>query len=159
MTLHYCVMTEQEAIAERFQLLKDGEYDAVVESSVDKVSANSGNPMLELTLQVFDADGRVRHVRDFLVFTKNMMWKVIHFAQSAGLMKEYEEGKLCSDLVEGKRLRVKIAVEEGSEIPEDRLKGKSNGARYPDKNKVDDYIKHHVVSLNNSTFIDDEITF
>ncbi|MCF1193213.1 DUF669 domain-containing protein, partial [Mangrovimonas sp. AS39] len=127
----YDVMSEQEAIEERFQLLKEGEYDAVIAASQDKTS-HSGNPMMDVTLQVFDAQGRARDVRDFLVFTKGMMWKVIHFADSAGLLKQYEEGKLCSEVAIGNRVRVKITVEEGNEIPADKLKGKPAGSKYPD---------------------------
>ena len=137
----YDVMSEQEAIEERFNLLKEGEYDAVITVSHDKVSANSGNPMMDITLQVFDENGKARDVRDFLVFTKTMMWKVIHFADSAGLLTQYEQGKLCSEVAIGNRVRVKIGIEEGGEIPQDKLKGKPAGSKYPDKNKVEDYIK------------------
>lgn len=137
----YDAMTEQEAMNSRYQLMKDGEYDAVIITSEDKISANSGNPMMDMTLHVYDEDGKSHDVRDFLVFTKSMMWKVIHCADSAGLNKEYMEGKFCSDLVNGCSVRVKIGTEIGSEIPEDKLKGKPLGSRYPNKNKVEDYIK------------------
>src|SRR5438105_666981 len=108
----YDVMSEQEAIEERFHILKEGEYDAVIAASYDKLSS-SGNPMMDMTLQVFDEDGKTRDVRDFLVFTKSMMWKVIHFADSASLLKIYQDGKLCSDYAVGHRVRVKIIIEEG----------------------------------------------
>ncbi len=137
----YDVLTEQEAIEERFNLLKEGEYDAIVIASQDKVSANSGNPMMDMILQVFDENGKARDVRDFLVFTKGMMWKVIHFADSAGILPGYEDGKLCSEMAIDSRVRVKITVEEGGIIPEDKLKGKPLGSKYPDKNKVEDYVK------------------
>lgn len=140
MAFSYQVLSEQEAIEERFNLLKEGEYDAVITVSHDKQSS-SGNPMMDMTLQVFDAQGKARDVRDFLVFTKTMMWKVIHFADSAGLLPQYEQGKLCSECAVGQRVRVKINIEEGSEIPADKLKGKPAGSKYPDKNKVDDYVK------------------
>ncbi len=136
----YEILSEQEAIEERFNLLKEGEYDAVITASHDKQSS-SGNPMMDITLQVFDHNGKARDVRDFLVFTKTMMWKVIHFADSAGLLPQYEQGKLCSEVAVGQRVRVKINIEEGSVIPEDKLKGKPAGSKYPDKNKVEDYIK------------------
>ncbi len=136
----YQPITEQEAMAARFQLLPDGEYDAVVSASEDKVSA-SGNPMMALTLQVFDDSGKSQEIRDWLVFTPAMMWKTIHFCDSAGIMSEYETGKLCSDIVFEKRLRVKIVREQGNVIPPDKLKGKPMGSLYPDKNKVDDYVK------------------
>lgn len=137
----YDVMTEQEAMQERFQLMKDGEYDAVIVKSEDKISQNSGNPMMDMTLDVYDENGKPHTVRDFLVFTKTMMWKAIHCADSAGLTKEYEEKKFCSTLVEGHRVRVKVTTEIGGEIPQDKLKGKPFGSRYPDKNKVEDYVK------------------
>jgi hypothetical protein len=136
----YEVLSEQEAIEERFNLLKEGEYDAVITVSHDKQSSK-GNPMMDMTLQVFDAQGKASDVRDFLVFTKPMMWKVIHFADSAGLLTQYEQGKLCSEVAVGHRVRVKINVEQGSEIPADKLKGKPIGSKFHDKNKVDDYVK------------------
>jgi len=163
MSFQYSVMSEQEAIEERFNLLKEGEYDAVIIASQDKTSS-SGNPMMDITLQVFDEAGKARDVRDFLVFTKSMMWKVIHFADSAGLLRKYEEGKLCSELSINHRVRVKIVVEEGSEIPEDKLKGKPAGSKYPDKNKVDDYVKQAdqkplTQKVDNDPFTDDDINF
>lgn len=142
----YEVMTEQEAMQERFQLLKEGEYDAVVVSSVDRISANSGNPMMDMTLGVFNEQGKTQSVRDFLVFTKGMMWKVVHFAESAGLLNDYNDQKLCSNLVLGNMVRVKIAIEEGGIIPEEKLNGKPAGSTYPPKNKVVDYIKRNDVS-------------
>lgn len=157
----YDVMSEQEAIEKRFNLLKEGEYDAVILVSQDKQSS-SGNPMMDITLQVFDDAGKSRDVRDFLVFTQTMMWKVIRFADSAGLMEQYEQGKLCSEVAVGHRLRVKIAIEEGSEIPQDKLKGKPVGSKYPDKNKVEDYIKKEdqkpfPLKAEDDPFSDDDI--
>ena len=159
---NYQVYSEQEAIEERYNLLKEGEYDAVVASSEDKVSANSGNPMMDLSLQVFDQSGKARDVRDFLVFTPKMMWKVIHFAESAGCLQGYQDGKLCSEMAIGKRLKVKINIEEGGEIPQDKLKGKPLGSKYPDKNKVEDYIKRDdqvLAEANGDPFTDDDVAF
>jgi hypothetical protein len=59
-----------------------------------------------------------------------------------------------------KSVKVKIVVEPGSEIPQDKLKGKPLGSKYPDKNKVEDYIKKEegAVSENNPPpFLDDDI--
>lgn len=162
---NYEVMSEQEAMQERFQLMKDGEYDAVIVKSEDKVSANSGNPMMDMTLEVYDENGKAHSVRDFLVFTKNMMWKAIHCADSAGLQKEYEEKKFCSELIQGATVRVKIITEIGGEIPQDKLKGKPLGSRYPDKNKVEDYVKKEDQKplsskpIENDLFDDSQIPF
>lgn len=137
---HYEVMTEQDAMNERFQLLKEGVYEAVVTASQDTTSSK-GSPMMDITLSVYDENGKTHDVRDFLVFTKQMMWKIVHFSDSAGMLKEYESGKLCSETAINKRVMVKLVVEQGSEIPQDKLKGKPLGTRYFDKNKVEDYIK------------------
>lgn len=137
----YEVLTEEEALKERFNILPDGDYDAVVIAAENRLSSNSGNPMIDITLQVFDENGSSQDVRDFIVFTKKMMWKVIHFATSANLMEAYQDQKLSAEVVIGSRVTVKIKTESGGLIPDYKLKGKLPGARYPDKNKVDDYIK------------------
>lgn len=158
----YEALSFEEAQQERYQLMQEGEYDAVVSTSEDKVSANSGNPMMDVTLNVFDDNGKSHDVRDFLVFTKTMMWKVVSFAESAGIMKEYADGKLCSELAIGRRVRVKIVIEEGSAIPDDKLNGKHTGAKYSDKNKVAEYIKIGEVDSKSGVsdvFTDDDIAF
>ena len=164
MGFSYTIMSEQEAIAERYQMIKPGEYDAIISASVDKVSASSGNPMMDMTLTVFDEYGKDHDVRDFLVFTNSMMWKVIKFANSAGLSNEYGDGKLCSEVAIGKKVRVKIGIDEGKEIPFDKLKDKPMGSKYPDKNKVEDYIKKEDQKplYNNDLppdHLDDEVPF
>ena len=136
----YDVMSESEAMAERFQLIKEGVYEGVITSSQDTKS-KTGNPMMDMTVTVYDENGKPHDIRDFLVFTKQMMWKVVHFSDSAGLLKEYEGGKLCSQVAVDKRVMVQVSVEEGSEIPQDKLKGKPLGSKYPDKNKIGEYIK------------------
>jgi hypothetical protein len=158
----YDVMSEEQALQERFQLLPDGDYQAVVDSSLDKISQNSGNPMMDMILSVYDSNGKPHQVRDFLVFTRGMMWKVIHCAESAGLMKEYAEKKFCSDTVRGKSLIVRIRTEKGGEIPADKLKGKPAGSCYPDKNKVEYYLAkgEQVQKLESKDdFQDDELPF
>lgn len=151
----YQPMSEQEAMAERFQLLKEGVYEAVITASKDTTSANSGNPMMDMTVTVYDHDGKSHDVRDFLVFTKAMMWKIVHFADSAGLTKDYEDGALCSEKAINKAVMVKINVEDGREIPVDKLNGKPSGSKYPDKNKIEDYIKRDLQAEAIKKFQDD----
>lgn len=161
----YDVMSEQDAMNERFQLVKEGVYEAVVTASQDTTSSK-GHPMMDITLAVYDENGKTHDVRDFLVFTKQMMWKIVHFCDSAECLPGYEDGKFCSKMAINKRVMVKIVVEQGSEIPEDKLKGKPLGTRYFDKNKVEDYIKKGdqgatgVPTGNNPPpFTDDDIPF
>ena len=138
--LNYDVMSEEQAEQERYQLLKEGEYNAVIASSEDKTSS-TGNPMMDMSLTVYDELGKTYSVRDFLVFTRQMMWKIINCADSAGLLPEYNTGKFCSNAVINKNIRVKIGLEEGKIIPHDKLQGKPEGSTYPSKNKVMAYIK------------------
>lgn len=145
---HYDVMSEQEAMAERFQLMKEGIYDAVITASQDTKSANSGNPMMDMTVTVYDEEGKTHDIRDFLVFTKQMMWKVVHFAESAGIEKQYAEGTLCSETAINRTVKVKVSVEKGGEIPQDKLNGKPIGSRYYDKNKIEDYVKKEDINLS-----------
>ena len=135
----YNVMTEEEALSHRFSLLEDGEYDAVVVSSEDRLSSK-GSPMMDMKIAVYPSKGTSLQVRDFLVFTDKMMWKVINFAKSANVFDTYEGGALCSEKVIGKNISVKVTTEEGSLIPEDKLNGKPEGSRYPAKNKIVDYL-------------------
>jgi hypothetical protein len=154
----YDVYTEEQAMAGRFQLMKEGVYDAVVTASQDTQS-KTGNAMMDITLSVYDESGKTHDIRDFLVFTKGMMWKVVHFADSAGIMKEYEEGKLCSETAINKSVKVKISMEQGREIPEEKLQGKASGSRYPDKNKVEDYVKNEDKKIELNPELDDDIPF
>src|SRR5882672_10207333 len=126
MGFSYEVLTEQEAMAERFQLMKDGIYEGVVTSSLDTKSA-SGNPMMDILVTVYDDNGKAHEIRDFLVFTKNMMWKVVHFSDSAGITEDYLKGTLWSKIAVDKRVVVEIKVEDGKEIPEGKLNGKPIG--------------------------------
>ncbi len=161
MGFSYQVLSEEQANAERYQLLKEGEYNAVIKASVDATSS-TGNPMMDMTLAVYDENGRSCDVRDFMVFTPKMMWKVIHFAESAGLLKEYEAGKLCSQFVVNANVKVKIGIDEGKEIPQEYLKGKPLGSKYPDKNKIIDYLKHdnnNAQQSNKEDELDSDIPF
>ncbi len=161
----YDVMSEQEAMAERFQLIKEGIYEGVITASQDTQS-KTGNPMMDMTVTVYDENGKGHEIRDFLVFTKQMMWKVVHFCDSAGVLKEYESGNFCSEIAINKRVMVKIVVEQGGEIPQDKLKGNPVGTRYFDKNKVEDYIKKDDQSVQgipksetHQPFQDDDVPF
>lgn len=136
----YDPMKEEDAMKERFSLMEDGEYEGVIDVCESKMSGN-GNHMFDMTISVFDVNGRPQQVRDFLVFSPKMMWKIIHCCDSAGVLAEYEAKQLCPELLVGKNVRVKITFEEGSVIPQDKLKGKAFGSKYPDKNRVDDYVK------------------
>lgn len=162
--INYTVMTQEAAEAERFQLLKDGDYEAIIDDSVDKISQNSGNPMMEMTLSVYDENGKSYSVKDYLLFTSSTMWKTIQCAASANVMNEYNSNKFCSDIIRGRSVMVRVSIEKGSEIPIDKLKGKPHGSRYPDKNKIQCYLlrdnkKFNVPKQEDVPFNDDDLPF
>ena len=157
----YEPMSEQDAMKARFQLLEDGEYEAVIEKAEARLSS-TGNNMIEVHLNVYDATGKPNPIRDYWVFTPNMMWKAIHGSDSAGLAKEYEERKFHPDMLPGRNVRVILGLQRGNEIPADKLNGKPPGSRYPDKNVVQDYVKkadQKAVSKPVDNFQDDLIPF
>lgn len=155
----YEPMTESQAMKERFQLLQDGTYDACIRK-VSERQSSSGNWMFEVSLDIYHPEGGINSIRDYLVFTKGMMWKIIHCATSAGLLKEYEEGKLTSELLIDKNVKVVVKSQAGNLIPEDKLNGKPPGSKYPDKNVIEDYLKSETVTSSaNDLFKDDDIPF
>ena len=140
MSFTYNIMTEEEALRERFQLMPDGEYDAYVERAESKIS-KSGNPMIELTLSVFDKNGHSKLIKDYLVASSHMQWKIIHFCNSAGLSKEYADGKFNESLAYNKNVRVRVKTQQGQIIPIDKLSGKEPGDKYPDRNIIEEYLE------------------
>lgn len=140
MLFDYEVLTEDQANKERYQLLNDGMYPAVIKRVEHKVSS-TGNNMYELDLDVYDENGRNHFIRDYVVFTRSMSWKVIHFADSTGTLAEYESKKFTPDLLLNKSCVVMLKTQQGGEIPSEKLNGKPVGSRYPDKNVIQDYVK------------------
>jgi hypothetical protein len=140
----YKAMSEEEVMGARFSLLPEGEYDAVVKISTHRFS-QQGNVMADMYLSVFDEAGNSHDVRDFLVFTEKMLWKVKHFCDSAGLEKAYLSEQFNPDMAAQKRVRIKLGIKKGELVPSDKLNGKPFGAVYPDKNVVQDYLKKEKV--------------
>lgn len=137
----YTPMNKEQAEKERFELLDKGEYTAEFISAVSKISQGSKNPMIEAELNVFDESGRPYVIKDWLVFTPRMMWKVIRCMEAVDLEKEYNEQKLVPEMLVGRNCRVLVNRQEGNIIPDDKLQGKPTGSRYPEKNTIADYIK------------------
>lgn len=136
---NYDPVNRDQAEKDRYSLLDDGDYFAVIKKSEAKISSTK-NHMLELDLDVYDINGRPHSLKDFLVFSQKMMWKVIHCADATGLTKEYEEKKFHPSMLPGKNVRVRVKTQKGGDIAEDKLKGKPLGSKYPDKNVVEDYL-------------------
>lgn len=107
-------------------LLPNGEYDFEVTAALDAKSA-SGNEMIKLQLNVFDDNGNLRIIFDYLL--ESMAFKLRHAADACGVIDKYESGSLVADDFMGKTGRLKLAIQ------------KDKTGDYPDKNTVRDYIK------------------
>lgn len=105
-----------------------GEYDFEVVEAVDGES-KAGNDMTTLRMFIFNDNGEKRTVFDYLVATEGGMFKVRHFAEATGLMRQYEAGQMDADDMMGRTGRCKVAI----------IKDKAG--QYPDKNGVVDYVK------------------
>lgn len=157
----YKALNEEDVMKARFNLLDDGEYDAVVKMASRRMS-KSGNVMADMVLSVFDSNGHPTDVRDFLVFMPTMLWKIKHFCDSSGQEQLYAEEKFCPENAAMQHVRVRIGRQTGNEIPEDKLNGKPYGSRYPDKNVVEDYIAGKSATppaRKEDNFHDDQIPF
>jgi hypothetical protein len=157
----YEPMTEEQAQQERYSLLKEGEYEATVEKFEGKMSSTN-NRMIVLSLNVYDKAGIVHQMTDYLPLTPKMAWKLINHCKSGGLFAEYENKTWRPQMSVGKMFCVKVAVEPGSKIPTDKLKGKPEGSVYPDRNVIRDYVKQQEGAANpanvaKSDFINDDI--
>lgn len=154
-------LTDEELEDTKEKLLSAGTYDFEVKRSTRKIS-QAGNDMAELNLTIWDNEGKVRNIMDWLVFAENKfnIRKIKHFCDSVGITASYEQGELPEDLelLAGK---VSIDIDEGQMIPDNKLNGKPKGSRYADRNVVVDYIKSDEEKKTNKTELpfDDDIGF
>jgi hypothetical protein len=152
MSYNFTPMTEEEL--NKSFLLSDGIYDFIVKKSERKTS-EAGNPMAELLLGLYDSEGNIRYVKDYLVFsTVNLcVRKIKHFCESVGITEDYEKGSVREELVDlyGK---LKLGIQGEKPNP--------NGGNYPAKNIVIDYVKADKVvekPTENKDDFNDDIPF
>jgi len=158
----YKALNEEQLMEARFSLLREGEYDAIVKISTERMSS-ANNTMADMWVTVFDHNGASHDIRDFLVFTEKMLWKIKHFCDSAGLQKEYEEEKFVPEMAAGKNVRVLVGKQAGKLIPEDKLGDRPIGSCYPDKNVINDYVErlvnNAVPPMKRNNDLNDDIPF
>jgi hypothetical protein len=88
-------------------LLPEGVYPFEVLDAIDTLS-KAGNEMLKLKLVVF-GDGSSPHVYDYLL--EKLAYKLRHFAETTGLLAEYEAGELTAQHCVNKEGYCKLAIE------------------------------------------------
>lgn len=103
-----------------------GTYDFTVKEAEEGISA-AGNEQIKLTLLVYNRQGQQRTVSDYLPASKKAQWKVRHFAESVGMVRQYDSGELPTREMQGRPGRCKLGVEEAT-------------GTYAAKNKVLDYV-------------------
>lgn len=130
MSYNFDPMTEEEIASS--SLVEDGIYNFQVLKSTRKMS-KSGNDMAEVQLNIWDNDGKIHPVFDYLVFSKIPLniKKVKHFCDATGLVEEYKKGQMPEEL-ESLSGKVQIGTQEERPNP--------NGGVYARKNFVVDYI-------------------
>ena len=112
----------EDQLAEE-SLLPEGVYPFDIINAVDTFS-KAGNEMLKIKLMVYGNDGQTPHLYDYLL--EKIAFKLRHFAETTGLLKEYERGELNAAMCSGKCGFCKLAIEPAGD--------------YPAKNIVKDYV-------------------
>lgn len=107
-------------------LLPAGVYDFEVMEAEDTQS-KAGNDMAAIAIRIEDSTGRAFKILDWLVATDGGAYKVRHFAESVGLIAEYEKGDMPAGLMMHKTGKCKLAV-------------KPAEGQYRAKNTVADYV-------------------
>lgn len=110
-------------------LLEEGEGDYEVVKAVFGESKNK-NPMITLTLKVWDKLGNQGTIFDYLILNdKNFsLRKIRHFCFSNGMQDIYERGGFNANDCENKSGKLIITIQ------------KDPTGKYPDKNAVADYL-------------------
>jgi hypothetical protein len=139
------VEPKTEKQVQEMNLRSPGEYDFLVVSAEDKLSSK-GNEMAVVKLQMEDSEGRNFTITDYLVSIDSMAYKVRHFAESVGLLAEYEKGDLPATYMEGRTGKCKVGV-------------KPAEGQYSAKNIVTDYIGTGATEAPAKQLEDDEIPF
>lgn len=140
--------SEQEV--QEMGLAAVGVYDFLVVEADDKQS-KVGNDMAVIKIKIEDSDGREYKIVDYLVAIDSMAYKIRHFAESVGLLTEYEKGDMPAEFFLGRTGRCKLAVQPAK-------------GEYRAKNVVSDYLPSTKIggvpaqSFDRSE-LDDEIPF
>ncbi len=124
---------KKEEEVNTFDVFPKGEYDFDVVKAQDATS-KAGNSMIKLEIDIYAQNGKKSRVFDYLL--ESIAYKLKHFCDAVGLVKEYESDCITADMCSGRSGRCKI------EIQADKT------GEYSDKNVVRDYCKKIVVDTN-----------
>ena len=135
---------KSEAEVNAFEIFPAGEYDFDIIKASDEVSSK-GNEMIKLELDIYAQNGNKTRVFDYLL--ENVAYKLKHFCDCTGLVKEYEEGVLNAAMCKGKSGKCLLIIQ------------KDKTGEYPDKNAVKDYCKKEKSGMNLDDINEEELPF
>lgn len=130
--MSYSINTMSDEELDKANLLEDGTYDFEV-AKAERQTSKSGNPMVKLSLRVWDKQGAEHYIYDYLVFSHIAFCnrKIKHFCQSTGIEEDYKKGNIREEL---EHLSGKVLIGYQESQP------KKGGGDYPAKNVVNDYV-------------------
>lgn len=118
-------------------LWKPGVYDFEVSDATEGES-KAGNGMFTVQVDVYDQDGKKKTISDYLLPGSEFFgFKVRHFAESIGMLKEYENGDIDANDFINRTGKCKIGTQKGKDgfgdknVIRDYLKSNSNGSATP----------------------------
>lgn len=121
--MQFTPKTEEQIMEDN--LFPKGEYAFSIANAEDAIS-QKGNPMIKMTLNVLNDQGRSQIIYDYLM--EAIPHKLRHCAIACGLEDEYNSGSLEPYQLQGKEGILKLIIQE------------DKTGRYPPKNSVVDYV-------------------
>jgi len=147
---------EQAEKESQFPVWEEGIYSFEV-GRAESATSKKGNPMIKLSLNVYNDEGHVQVIFDYIM--GNMPLKLLDACEAMGLLNEYESGALEPYQLEGKVGEVRL-------IKRPEITDKESGKVYPPKNEVKTYIPNsnkqtqaQAKSKDFTADLDDEIPF
>lgn len=131
---------------QREMLIPEGEYNFEVSKAIEKIS-KAGNPMIELTIKIWDHEGKEKTIYDYLMTGKPAyLYKIKHFCYSIGKGDLYENGKISDVELMGGSGKLILVIRDSKD-------------NYPPRNAVKDYIVNENKTNENEDKFDDDLPF
>jgi len=135
--MQFTPKTKEEIAAMR--LKPEGEYAFEIAAAEDKQS-KAGKDMMVVQLNVFDAEGRIFTVTDYLVPGSTFGdKKIFEFAATIGLSAKYATGSMSAEDTLGRGGWCKIKIGKAQE-KKDRATGQPTGQFFDPRNEVAWYL-------------------
>lgn len=144
--MRYTPYTEEQI--QSMNVMDEGIYvfqvlEVIVTDKYNKpLRDRNGIDMAKLKLMVWDNENRERIVYTFISGDGNFAYKLRHYAQTLGMIIEYENGTFDIQRTEGKSGKANIVIKKGT------IKADGSGEMWPDRNDVKDFVVDgiHVVA-------------